>query len=253
MSEIANGLQYHQILSTPLEVASRLLSLVETRAPLTLTFPKYGKSFKTYLVQVDCDRHTLTLDEIISRDAAVFLNEREPYRIEGSHGGVLIAWECSNPVHICTIGGLRCFQMGMPDEVIYYQRRNAFRATLKLSQRIDIILDGDKLRRSGALRGRLLEISATGCKVSFDGNLEDRLRMGCIYERMSTGAPLSVNLNTLELRHLRYETRLDRTFVGMRFHNLSGLTQRKVESFVNQLQRDARRRDKDCIDGIPTR
>jgi hypothetical protein len=51
----------------------------------------------------------------------------------------------------------------------------------------------------------------------------------------------------LELRHLRYETRLDRTFAGMCFHNLSGLMQRKVESFVNQLQREARRMEKDVL------
>jgi c-di-GMP-binding flagellar brake protein YcgR len=245
MSENADGLQPHQILSTPLQIASTLQLLVECRAPLTLTFPQLGKSFRTYLVQVDSDRHTLTLDEIISRDAAVLLKDREPYRIEGSHGGVLIAWECSSSLRLCTIGDLRCYRMSMPDVVIYYQRRNAFRATLKLSQRIDIVLDGDKLRRSGALRGRLLEISATGCKVSFDGNLEDRLRTGCIYERMSASAPLSVNLTMLELRHLRYEARLDKTFAGMRFHNLSGLMQRKVESFVNQLQREARRAEKD--------
>ncbi|MBB3242044.1 c-di-GMP-binding flagellar brake protein YcgR [Pseudomonas sp. Tn43] len=130
---------------------------------------------------------------------------------------------------------------------MYFQRRDAFRATLRSAQRIEVFLDGDKLRRSGALRGRLLEISATGCSVSFDGNLEDQLRIGCIYERMSASAPLDVKLTMLEIRHLRYEARIDRTFAGMRFHNLSGLMQRKVQSFVNQLQREARRADKDEV------
>jgi c-di-GMP-binding flagellar brake protein YcgR len=113
MSENADGLQFHQILSTPLEIASRLMLLVESRAPLTLTFPQHGKSFRTYLLQVDSDRHTLTLDEIISRDAAVFLNDGEPYRIEGSHGGVLITWECNSSVRFRTIGSLRCYQMSV--------------------------------------------------------------------------------------------------------------------------------------------
>jgi c-di-GMP-binding flagellar brake protein YcgR len=245
MSENVDVLQAHQVLSTPLEIASTLQLLVERRAPLILTFPQQAKSFRTYLVQVDSDRHMLMLDEIISHDAAVFLEDGEPYRIEGSHGGVLIAWECSSSLRSCTRGGLRCYQMSMPHEVMYFQRRNAFRATLRLSQWIDIFLDGDKLRRNGALRGRLLEISATGCRVSFDGNLEDQLRIGCIYERMSASAPLNVNLTMLEIRHLRYEARIDRTFAGVRFHNLSGPVQRKVQSFVNQLQREARRAEKD--------
>ncbi|MEB2519318.1 flagellar regulator YcgR PilZN domain-containing protein [Pseudomonas sp. YuFO20] len=245
MSENVDVLQPHQVLSTPLEIASTLQLLVQTRAPLTLTFPQQGKSFRTYLVQVDSDRDTLVLDEIISHEAAVFLEDGAPYRIESSHGGVLIAWECSSYVRSCAKAGLHCYQMSMPNVVMYFQRRNAFRATLRSAQRIDILLDGDKLRRSGALRGRLLEISATGCRVSFGGNLEDQLRIGCIYERMSASAPLDVNLTMLEIRHLRYEARIDRTFAGVRFHNLSGLMQRKVQSFVNQLQREARRAEKD--------
>lgn len=243
MSENVEVLQPHQLLSTPLEIASTLQLLVETRAPLILTFPRQGKSFRTYLVEVDSHRHTLALDEIISHVAAVFLKDGEPFRIEGSHGGVLIAWECGSYLRV----GLRCYQMSMPHVVMYFQRRDAFRATLRSAQRIDVFLDGDKLRRSGALRGRLLEISATGCRVSFDGNLEDQLRIGCIYERMSASAPLDVKLTMLEIRHLRYEARIDRTFAGMRFHNLSGLMQRKVQSFVNQLQREARRADKDEV------
>jgi c-di-GMP-binding flagellar brake protein YcgR len=245
MSENVDVSQPHQVLRTPLEIASTLQLLVNTRAPLTLTFPQQGKSFRTYLVQADSDRHTLALDEIISHDAAAFLKDGEPYRIESSHGGVLIAWECSSYLRSCTTGGLHCYQMSMPYEVMYFQRRNAFRARLRSAQRIDIYLDGDKLRRNGALRGRLLEISATGCSVSFDGNLEDQLRIGCIYERMSASAPLDVNLTMLEIRHLRYEARIDRTFAGVRFHNLNGLMQRKVQSFVNQLQREARRAEND--------
>lgn len=252
MSENVEVLQPHQVLSTTLEIASTLQLLVETRAPLTLTFPQQGKSFRTYLVQVDSDRHTLALDEIISHVAAVFLKDGEPYRIEGSHDGVLIAWECSSYLRSCTMGGLRCYQMSIPHVVMYFQRRNAFRATLRSAQRIDIFLDGDKLRRIGALRRRLLEISATGCSVSFAGNLEDQLRIGCIYQRMSASAPLDVNLTMLEIRHLRYEARIDRTFAGVRFHNLSGLMQRKIQSFVNQLQREARRAERMRSDAILT-
>lgn len=49
----------------------------------------------------------------------------------------------------------------------------------------------------------------------------------------------------VELHHLYFERRLNITFAGMRFHNISGAVQRRVERFVYQLQRDARRFDKD--------
>ena len=50
---------------------------------------------------------------------------------------------------------------------------------------------------------------------------------------------------SVELRHLHFEERLGATFAGVRFHNLTGQMQRKIESFVYQLQREARRFDKD--------
>ncbi|MNT90235.1 Flagellar brake protein YcgR [compost metagenome] len=49
----------------------------------------------------------------------------------------------------------------------------------------------------------------------------------------------------VELRHLHFEERINATFAGVRFHNLNGQMQRKVETFVYQLQREARRFDKD--------
>lgn len=67
---------------------------------------------------------------------------------------------------------------------------------------------------------------------------------------MSASAPLDVNLTMLEIRHLRYEARIDKTFVGVRFHNLSGQMQRKIQSFVNQLQREARRAQWMRTDGM---
>jgi c-di-GMP-binding flagellar brake protein YcgR len=41
--------------------------------------------------------------------------------------------------------------------------------------------------------------------------------------------------------------KLNITFAGVRFHNISGQAARKVERFVYQLQREARRFDKDDL------
>jgi c-di-GMP-binding flagellar brake protein YcgR len=49
----------------------------------------------------------------------------------------------------------------------------------------------------------------------------------------------------VELRYLHFEEKISTTFAGVRFHNMSGLVQRQVERFVYQLQREARRFDKD--------
>ena len=63
---------------------------------------------------------------------------------------------------------------------------------------------------------------------------------------VSTHPPLFGNQPTsVELRYLHFEEKINTTFAGVRFHNMSGLVQRQVERFVYQLQREARRFDKD--------
>lgn len=234
-----------KVLTTPLEIAANLRQLQDSHDPLIITFHERSQRFQSYVVHVDRDSNTLALDEMIPRDGEKFIENGEPFRIEGFHDGVRIAWECNSAPTITEINGHRCYRSALPSEVTYHQRRNAFRAALKLAQLVDIVLDGEKLKGKGALRGKLLDISATGCKLRFEGNVEDRLQLGQVYERFAAAAPLGMPQAMVELRHLHFEERANTTFAGVRFHNLNGQLQRKVESFVYQLQREARRFDKD--------
>ncbi len=241
----ADAPQPPKVLDTPLEIAANLRLLLESHDPLVITFHEHSQRFQSYVVHVDRDSSTWALDEMVPRDGERFLESGEPFRIEGFHDGVRIAWEYNGPLNITQIDGHRCYRGALPLEVTYHQRRNAFRAALKLSRLMDIVFDGSKLKGLGALRGKLLDISATGCKLRFDGNIEDRLQLGQVYEKFSAGPPLGLSQTMVELRHLHYEERINTTFAGVRFHNLNGQMQRKVESFVYQLQREAHRFDKD--------
>lgn len=234
-----------KVLTTPLEIAANLRQLQDSHDPLIITFHERSQRFQSYVVHVDRDNNTLALDEMIPRDGEKYIENGEPFRIEGFHDGVRIAWDCDDAPTITEINGHRCYRSALPSEVTYHQRRNAFRAALKLSQLVDIVLDGEKLKGKGALRGKLLDISATGCKLRFEGNVEERLQLGQVYERFAAAAPLGIPQAMVELRHLHFEERANTTFAGVRFHNLNGQLQRKVESFVYQLQREARRFDKD--------
>ncbi len=49
----------------------------------------------------------------------------------------------------------------------------------------------------------------------------------------------------VELRHVHFEEKVGYSFAGVRFHQMSGLAQRNIERFVYQLQREARRFEKD--------
>ena len=232
-----------KVLTTPLEIASNIKSLYDGHDPLIVTFIERNQRFQSYVADVDRDAGTLTLDELIPREGERYLLSGEAYRVEGFHDGVRIAWDGNGPMLLVDNAHGRGYRGDLPVEVIYHQRRNAFRAALKLSQLVDVEMAGDKLR--DVIRGKLLDLSATGCKLRFEGDISEVLQLGQVYERYSAALPFGAITTPVELRYLHFEERMNTTFAGVRFHNMSGLVQRNVERFVYQLQREARRFDKD--------
>lgn len=232
-----------KVLTTPLEIVSTLRMLQESHDPLIITFHERSQRFQSYLVDIDRESNMIALDEMIPRDGERFLLAGEPFRIEGFHEGVRIAWESNGTLAIDESNGGRCYRGTLPDEVVYHQRRNAFRAALKLAQLVNIELAGEKLKVP--LSGKLLDISATGCKLRFDGDITSGLQLGQVYDRFLAALPFGSMTTSVELRYLHFEEKINTTFAGVRFHNMSGLVQRQVERFVYQLQREARRFDKD--------
>ena len=243
MLDAQDAPQPPKVLTTPLEIASNLRMLQESHDPLIITFNDHPQRFQSYIVEVDREASTLAFDEMIPRDGERFLAAGIPFRVEGFHDGVRIAWECNTPLSIDTTGEHRCYRGALPPEVIYHQRRNAFRAALKLAHLVDVNVAGEKLK--AAIKGKLLDVSATGCKLRFEGDISERIQLGQVYESFSAALPFGHMTTPVELRYLHFEDRLNITFAGMRFHNISGAVQRQVERFVYQLQRDARRFDKD--------
>ncbi|AXJ06426.1 MULTISPECIES: flagellar brake protein [Pseudomonas] len=234
-----------KVLTTPLEISSNLRQLQESHDPLIITFHERSQRFQSYLIEVDRENGSIKLDEMIPRDGERFLEAGEPFKVEGFHDGVRIAWECTGTLSIKDSDGDRFYTGDLPTEVVYHQRRNAFRAALKLTDLVSVVLGGEKLK--APLDGKLLDISATGCKLRFEGDITDRLQLGQVYDRL-IAAPLFGNQPvSVELRYLHFEEKLNITFAGLRFHNISGPAARNVERFVYQLQREARRFDKDDL------
>jgi c-di-GMP-binding flagellar brake protein YcgR len=232
-----------KVLSTQMEIVGNLRQLQESHDPLVITFHERKQRFQSYLVDVDRDADMIALDEMVPRDGERYLLAGESFRVEGFHEGVRIAWESNGPLSIDEFSDTRRYRGKLPDEVVYHQRRNAFRAALKLAQLVGVEMGGEKLK--SPVSGKLLDISATGCKLRFDGDITGQLQLGQVYDRFVAALPFGSMTTPVELRHLHFEEKISITFAGIRFHNMSGMVQRQVERFVYQLQREARRFDKD--------
>lgn len=227
-----------QILKTPVEIYSNLRALQESNTPLLLSFTERRQRYQTFLVDINREKGWIAIDELVPNDGERLLLAGEAFQIEGFQEGVRIAWKNEHPAHASELDDAPCYWIPLPTEILYHQRRNAYRAQL-MGQPISAVLSGHTIKT--ALQGTLLDMSATGCKLSFKGDIQARLQTGQIYERFSANLPFGTITTEVELRHLTYDEKIDTTFCGLRFYRISGMTQRQVERFVYQMQREARR------------
>ena len=234
-----------KVLKAPMEIVANLRLLQQHHDPLTLIFKDRNQRFQSFVIEIDRERNLLILDEMIPSDGERYLQNGEAFSIESLHDGVRIAWECSTGMRLGEHEGERCYIGAIPTEVHYHQRRNAFRAAVKQSEQVRVQLSGTRLRNP--LEGVMLDISASGCKVRLAGDASKQLQPGQIYEEFCAQLPVGKLETSIELRHAHYNDKLDITFAGLHFNNLSGLQQRLIERFVYQLQREARRFESDSF------
>ena len=169
-----NGPQPPKVLKAPVEIIATLRQLQQNHDPLVIQFKDRSQQFQSYLVEIDRERNRVALDEITPNDGERFLRQGEAFSVEAYREGVRVAWSCEHDVQLGEFEGAPCYWAPLPQEVIYHQRRSAYRAPLKQSDLIKVVLAGDKLREP--LPGQLLDISATGCKLRFAGDLSQQLQ-----------------------------------------------------------------------------
>ncbi|TCD24121.1 pilus assembly protein PilZ [Pseudomonas sp. IC_126] len=231
------GPQPPQILKTTTEIHATLKQLLDNHIPLLVRFVDRNQRYQTYMVEMNREKGWIALDELIPNDGERLMASGEAFQVEGYYEGVRIAWSNDHPVHPGELEDARCYWAPLPDQVLYHQRRNAYRASLAAQPIVAELSD----KTIKPVEGKVLDMSATGCKLSFQGNLQSGLQTGRVYEHLSARLPFGTITTAAELRHVVFDEKLDVTFCGMRFYRISGLTQRQIERFVYQLQREARR------------
>ncbi len=231
------GPQPPRVLIAPLEILANLRPLLDNHIPLIIRFAERSQRFQSFIVELNREGGSLALDELIPTDGERLLDAGEPFNVEGFYEGARIAWEV-RAARADELDGVRCYRTELPTELVYHQRRNAYRAILD-GPTVPATLSDKRLPQP--LEGRVVDLSATGCRLRLPGNRIHGLQTGEVYERFVAQLPTGRIETAVELRHLHHDEKSDTTLCGIRFHRMSGLLQRQIERLVYQLQREARR------------
>lgn len=228
-----------------IEVLSLLKNIQQRHDPLAITFTDRQQRFQSYIVKIDIDSKQLWLDEMIPREGDRYAATGESFRLETWVDGVYIHWQCQGAKTVM-LDEAPAYLAALPQEMIYHQKRGAFRAAVRRS--LDAGIGIVHAKRAVALTGSIMDISATGCKARVPGDCSHQLPSGDEFEASYLQLPDSGRspLN-LEVRHASYEAAIDETHIGLRFKHPGPVVQRQIDRFVNFLQREARRLEKDDL------
>ncbi|WP_295461511.1 flagellar brake protein [uncultured Pseudomonas sp.] len=234
-----NAPQPPQVYRSMGEILMCLRPAVEQHLPLRITFGQQGPQFQSFIVQLDEAKGLIALDEFVPNDGERLLEQGLPFLVDSFHDGIKVTWRSEQPARRGELNATRCYWIALPSELTYHQRRNAYRVKLLLNRpaKAKLLQGGDQLQ----LQGQLIDLSATGCKLRFPGNVTHLLQPGQLVQRFTAELPIGTIDAAVNIRHVACLNRLEYSDVGVSFYNLSGAAQRQIERFVYQLQRENRR------------
>lgn len=233
-----NSPQPPKILTSAIEIHGALQQLQKNNLPLKIRFQGREQHYLSYIVATDRENTSVAMDEFVPDTAKRLLASGEPFHVEAHIDGVRTHWSHQQPGIPASIGGHPCLWFKFPDEVRQHQRRATFRASVIPDAPASITLQGPSL--SEPVSGRLLDVSATGCRVHFD-TASTGLEPGQYYDKCTLKMPHGSLQVSVEVRHLQVIEDKEISRAGIRFHRPDGITQRNIERYVYQLQREARR------------
>jgi|TARA_Y100001968_G_scaffold317655_1_gene346948 c-di-GMP-binding flagellar brake protein YcgR len=229
----------------PVEIISLLRTLMQARDALTISFTDRAQKFQSFIVNVDADKGTMWIDEMIPREGDRYASQGESFRIDAWHEGIHMRWSCPGASKVM-LDDAPAYAFALPDELIYHQKRGAFRASVRRTADIAVeIAAPDRDRR---FTSYLMDLSATGCKVRLEGDRSKSLKPGEEYSSSVLHLPDVGRVSvTVEVRHVVFREEANETHAGLMFKLQSAQAQRSIDRFVNYLQREARRLEKEDL------
>ncbi|HDZ57776.1 MAG TPA: pilus assembly protein PilZ [Pseudomonas xinjiangensis] len=243
--EQETGPQPPREIRSQIEINALLKSLQQSRDQLIITFSGRTQKFQSFIVHLNTGSGQYWIDELIPRDGDRYASQGEAFRVDAWRDGVHMRWHCPAAQKVL-LEDAPAYCIPLPQDMTYHQKRGAYRANVHRTLETGVGITHD--RRSLDFRGHLLDISATGCKGRLTGDHSGELQPGEIFESSYLELPDAGRFSVaMEIRHAVYERQTDETHVGLKFKLPSPTAQRQIDRFVNSLQREARRLEKEDL------
>ncbi|WP_417596601.1 HD domain-containing phosphohydrolase [Oceanospirillum sp.] len=233
-----------QLLTKPESIYGLLNRLKDHHIPLKLHFNTVEGVYSTIILKVDLKNRHFIIDQVTPNWGDRMMAKSGAFMFEAYYDGCRIASSTLKAAGKGIQDGEAIYKVPFPDELDYFQRRQFYRAQIRRGVIIDAILDSKGL--ANPVIGELKDISAQGCQIEIDGDYRDTLGNQIVLDSCSITFPNQLSVSTaIQVRHVGYDNKKDRSSCGCLFVDLPPMEERKVSYAVAEIQREVARRSSD--------
>ena len=214
-----------------------LRSLQTERSLVNIQFDGGAQLYNTMILDANLQERYFLIDEVTPRDGHRKIEDRVSFSIRASiHGIKVHAKDLVSARTLNNADGIY-YRVPFPAKMLYMQRREAFRAYvpggMKTTARVS------NAEREDFLFGRVLNMSATGVRIGFPGEVSPEF--GAM-EKFNAFIDIQAQDTTveceIEIVYYQYSKERNQTMCGCRFVDLPRPAQQTVNRFVTFVQRE---------------
>lgn len=235
MPEASNNQEF--LLNTPEDVYGALRKVVLLETPVTIKIDGDDTSYKSAITHTSFKSRSFFMDRVIPVQGNDMIRSGKRFTVECDTQGVRIEFRMT--------GRLRYqpeqeqYRAEFPESVLYLQRRTAYRVMVPPAHQILVTLRFDD--EEDGLSGRLVDLSSSGFKAKFKGDITERLHShkDIPMARVRFNRDNSMDCS-LEARHIQL---MDDGYTqcGFSFTTISPQGQRFIDRLITEFQWEERR------------
>ena len=236
ISQAASNDEYY--LETLEDIYGALRKIILMQQPVSITIEGSDEHYTSAITNASLKHHSFFLDKVVPESGNELIRSGSRFSVLADSQGVKIEFNMTGRIKYQPSN--EQYRVEFPTQVLYLQRRTAYRVMISPAHKILVKLkmeDGEE-----NLIGQLSDLSSSGFKAIFKGDSVERL------QNNSNIAVARIKFNeqnnmdcSLIARHV-VGTQNGNTQVGFAFNIVSGMGQRYVDRLIGELQWEERQR-----------
>lgn len=240
IQELVTDVPKDCILRKPKQVHGALTELIKRRFNVTIAFDDSSELYTSVLIRSDEEKQFFILDGLRPESGHQHAANQERFTLRTNMQGVEIIALNNRISGLGKHGDHAIYKVPFPTELVYIQRRNAFRVYLRRSMGARARMKA--IGRPEPIFGEILDLSATGMKVRVEGMLDPPAENNEVFHQLYVEIPDKGDFDCRAiLRHAAFNRKQQATMCGIEFCELDGRTSQRIAMLVNEIERVNRR------------